>query len=66
MSPVRVLIADDDEIFRDALADFIRDEESMELVGEAADATGAVALARELEPDVAVVDVKMPGGGRQA
>ena len=38
MNPLRVLIADDDDVFRSALADFIRDHDSMEVVAEAADA----------------------------
>jgi DNA-binding NarL/FixJ family response regulator len=66
VNPLRVLIADDDDVFRSALADFIRDHDSMEVVAEAADAGGAIALASELKPDIALVDVKMPGGGAEA
>jgi DNA-binding NarL/FixJ family response regulator len=59
----RVLIADDDESTRVLLADQLADQESIELVGQAKDADEAVELAAELEPDVAVLDWAMPGGG---
>lgn len=63
MSPIRVLIADDDPGLREALSDLISDDDSMELVGSAEDAEQAIELAREHRPDVAVLDVKMPKGG---
>lgn len=66
MNRIRVLLADDDSVIRDALRALIEAEESMEVVGVAADAKGAVELARALEPDVAVLDVRMPGGGGSA
>src|SRR5256885_17032949 len=60
---VRVLIADDDREIRAALAGLIATEASLDLVAEAKDADEAVELARRLRPDVALVDVRMPGGG---
>lgn len=63
MQPIRVLIADDEAVLREALSDLINDDASMELVGAAADADQAIGLAREYRPDVAVLDVKMPRGG---
>ncbi|HET6771142.1 MAG TPA: EAL domain-containing protein [Actinomycetota bacterium] len=60
---IRVLIADDDPGILDTLGRLISAEESMDLVGTAADADEAASLAAELHPDVAVVDVRMPGGG---
>lgn len=63
MNPIRVLIADDETEVRAALADLISSEPSLELVGVARDANGAIELARVNHPDVALVDVKMPGGG---
>lgn len=50
-------------VLREALADLIRDDSRLELVGLAADADEAIAMAREHSPQVAILDVKMPGGG---
>jgi EAL domain-containing protein (putative c-di-GMP-specific phosphodiesterase class I)/DNA-binding NarL/FixJ family response regulator len=63
---ISVLIADDEPEVRAALAELIRSEESLDVVGAAADADQAAELARALLPDVALVDVKMPGGGARA
>ena len=58
----RVLIADDDKVFRELLTVVIEAEGSLELVGAAADAQEAIDLARRDPPDVAVLDLNMPGG----
>jgi len=58
-----VLIADDEAVLRAALADLVRSDDSFELVGSARDADEAIALAEAMKPDVALVDVRMPGGG---
>jgi len=63
MSPTTVLIADDDPLFRAALADVLSSEPELELVGAASDAGEAIELARCTHPDAAVIDVRMPGGG---
>jgi EAL domain-containing protein (putative c-di-GMP-specific phosphodiesterase class I)/AmiR/NasT family two-component response regulator len=63
LAPIRVLIAEDERVIRDALARMVDDEESLELVAVAADAEEAVSLAGRERPDVALIDVKMPGGG---
>ena len=60
MSAIRILIADDHPIVRDALRTLINTEPGMELVGEAADGAEAVARARELKPDVILMDLVMP------
>lgn len=65
MSGVKVLVAEDSAVLRDALADLIRDEPRLELVGVAFDAEEAVVMAGVFRPEVAVLDVKMPGGGGQ-
>jgi DNA-binding NarL/FixJ family response regulator len=59
-APIRVLIADDEAIVRDGLRAIVEHEGDLEVVGEAADGVEAVAAARELEPDVALLDVQMP------
>jgi two-component system, NarL family, response regulator NreC len=61
MSTIRVLLADDHAIVREGLKSLINSQEGMEVVGEAADGLAAVSLTAELDPDVAVVDVSMPG-----
>jgi DNA-binding NarL/FixJ family response regulator len=63
--PIRVLIADDEETIREALADTLAAEADLEVVGAAKDADEAIALARQHKPDVALLDVRMPGGGGQ-
>ena len=63
MERIKVLIAEDEDAVRDALADLISSDPEMELVGAGEDADAAIALATTLRPDVALLDVKMPGGG---
>jgi DNA-binding NarL/FixJ family response regulator len=62
----RVLIADDQPHVRAALADLVASDDRMELIGVAADAEEAIEMCTVLRPDVAVLDVKMPGGGGPA
>jgi DNA-binding NarL/FixJ family response regulator len=58
---VRVLLADDHEIVLRGLEDMLRRVPGLEVVGTASDGAEALRLARELEPDVVVLDVSMPG-----
>jgi two-component system, NarL family, nitrate/nitrite response regulator NarL len=59
-SPLRVLIADDHPLFRRGLARAVRRHPGLELVGEAADGRDALGLIAALDPDVAVLDLRMP------
>src|SRR5437870_1110487 len=63
---IRVLVADDEPDLRQAISDLVEGEDDLELVGAASNATEAAALAESSKPDVAVVDVRMPGGGPEA
>jgi DNA-binding NarL/FixJ family response regulator len=58
---IRILLVDDQPLFRGAIAALLADQEGMEVVGEAADGTSALAQARALDPDLIVMDVEMPG-----
>ncbi len=59
----RVLVADDDELIRSALAELIMARDEMELVATAVDADSAIEMAARLRPDVVLLDYRMPGGG---
>ncbi len=63
---LRVVIADDHQLFREGLKGMLQDA-GMQVVGEAADGADAAALVEKLEPEVAVLDLNMPGtSGLQA
>lgn len=57
---IRVILADDHPLFRDGLARRIAERPELELIGEASDGADALVAIRELRPDVAVLDIKMP------
>ena len=63
---IRVLVAEDDATVRDALEALIRSERSLQLAASVVDAPSAVEAAMREQPDVALVDVRMPGGGASA
>ena len=58
---IRVLIADDHDVVRDGLKLILETEEDFEVVGEAGDGAKAVQLTEELQPDVILMDLRMPG-----
>ncbi|MET0761520.1 MAG: response regulator transcription factor, partial [Thermoleophilaceae bacterium] len=61
--PVRVLIADDHRLMREGTAALLASDERVEVVGLAADGSEAIALAERRRPDVALLDLNMPGVG---
>lgn len=60
MDPIKVLVVDDHSIFRQGLISILADEPSISIVGEAGDGNEAVAKARELMPDIILMDLLMP------
>ncbi len=58
---IRILIADDHLIIREGLRLILETEDGLELVGEASDGAEALRLAAELQPDVILMDLRMPG-----
>jgi DNA-binding NarL/FixJ family response regulator len=59
--PLRVLVADDHPLFRDGLRSALASHGDAEVVGEAATGDAAITSALELQPDVVVMDLQMPG-----
>lgn len=60
-NPIRILVADDHLIIRQGLRLILETEEEFEMVGEAEDGAEAVRLCSELDPDVVLMDLRMPG-----
>ena len=58
---IKVALAEDGDALRRSLADSLREQPDIRVLGEAADGEELVALCRETPPDVAVVDIRMPG-----
>jgi NarL family two-component system response regulator YdfI len=65
--PLRVLVADDHPVVREGLRLILESADGVEVVGDACDGAEAIRLAGELEPDVILMDLRMPGvGGLEA
>ncbi|WP_148613596.1 response regulator [Nocardioides rubriscoriae] len=61
MTSLRVVVADDQEVIRDGFAALLDAQDDLDVVGTAADGAALVALVERERPDVALVDVRMPG-----
>ena len=61
MSKVRVLLADDHQLFREGLATILNTQPDFEVVGEAGDGLEVLVKARKLKPDLILMDIGMPG-----
>ena len=60
MSEIRILLADDQTIIREGIKSLLQAHEGLRVVGEAGDGVAACELAKELKPDVVLMDVRMP------
>ena len=60
MNPVKVLVVDDHSLFRHGITSTLTAQEGIEVVGEAADGLTAIEKAKELTPDVIIMDLMMP------
>ncbi|MFN8697034.1 MAG: response regulator [Burkholderiales bacterium] len=58
---IRIVLADDHQLMRSGLAALLRKDADFELVGEVGDGMNAVKMVRQLEPDILVIDLSMPG-----
>ncbi len=58
--PIRIVIADDHPIFRDGLRRLLEAEPNLKVLGEASDGAEAVKMARQLKPDILLLDLAMP------
>ena len=61
VTEISVLLADDHPVFRRGLGLMLSSDPQIQVVGEAADGTQALACIHELQPDIAILDVNMPG-----
>jgi DNA-binding NarL/FixJ family response regulator len=62
-SPVRLLLVDDNELFLNGFASLLSEQEALDVVGLARDGREAVLAAKQLRPDVVLMDVNMPVQG---
>src|SRR4051812_40434479 len=58
---ISVVVADDHPLYRDGVVESMKDRPELEVAGEATDGRAALDAIRSLGPDVAVIDVRMPG-----
>lgn len=61
--PITVIVADDHPLFRKGLVEVLDSDAAFRLAGQAGDGEDALALVRRHEPDIAVLDIEMPGAG---
>ena len=61
---IRVVVADDEPLIRGGVVMLLASQNDIEVVAEAGDGAEAVSMVRQLDPDVVLMDVLMPGDGR--
>jgi DNA-binding NarL/FixJ family response regulator len=60
---IRIVLADDHAVVRQGIRDFLEDEPDLQVVAEAADGAAAKTLIQQYQPDVAILDIRMPHAG---
>jgi DNA-binding NarL/FixJ family response regulator len=60
---LNVFIADDSAVVREKLKEALEEQGSIKVVGESGDTGQAIAKIRQLDPQVIIIDIRMPGGG---
>jgi DNA-binding NarL/FixJ family response regulator len=63
MSKIRLILADDHPLLIQGLVSILREEENIEVLGQASDGSGALDLIHKFEPDIAILDIQMPDPG---
>jgi DNA-binding NarL/FixJ family response regulator len=58
---IKIVIADDHAFLREGIKKTLHDESDMKIIGEASNAADALKMIKELEPDLAIIDISMPG-----
>jgi two-component system, NarL family, nitrate/nitrite response regulator NarL len=66
LNRIRIAVIDDHPLFRETVVETLKSAGIFEIVGEGATAIDAIRVAKELVPDVMLLDVRLPGGGIQA
>lgn len=61
MAKTRIIITDDHTLFRQGIRTLLSAEADLEVIGEAANAADAITIARQLHPDIVLMDIGMPG-----
>ncbi len=64
--PIRVIVVDDHPLYRSGVVATLREYPDIDVVGQGASASDAVELAAKAKPDIALLDISMPGGGLNA
>jgi two-component system, NarL family, nitrate/nitrite response regulator NarL len=62
MQPIKIVIADDHGLFREGLKRLLSSEKSFQVIGEASNNEEAVEVVDRMQPDILILDLKMPSG----